>query len=436
MANNKKSLFAKTILRFKLFLKGDESYESLLDISKSFEKLLNISNKRLFELQVQKEKEVRINKRLLKFVSKKNAAMIMIDDQDPEIKTKKEVKTLYFSDIRNFTHISELLGDDLGPFLASYYKKIADPIINQEGEIHSYIGDAIFATFDNCYYAVLAAIDSRYKLNSFNRRRAGYNYSGKEKIKLVTNGVGIATGESYIGNIGYEKKMSDTVIGRYVNLASRLEKLTKAYNVPILIGENTLDGIPGKYLFSNNLDNSSLDNISELFSSIKENISNKKIFSREVGTVVPKGLQKKIKVYEIMNSYSNSMIALKSIFLKQYKNILHNEFNCPDAKTIKEQLQSLTEAKQNFIKLQQQFQINFFIIENNNRKLNNLPDLTDKEQKQLSENNSDKDFIINNKIQVIDKILNMMHANPAHFEENPWQGIESFNAHEPISNIC
>ncbi|MCD4741946.1 MAG: hypothetical protein K8R67_05640 [Desulfobacteraceae bacterium] len=89
MANNRKSLFAKIILRFKLFLKGDESYDSLLDISKSFEKLLNISNKRLFELQVQKEKEARINKRLLKFVSKKNAELIMINDQDPEIKTKK-----------------------------------------------------------------------------------------------------------------------------------------------------------------------------------------------------------------------------------------------------------------------------------------------------------------------------------------------------------
>ncbi len=427
MTNNKKSFFSKIIRRFKLFFKGDESYESLLDISKSYEKLLNISNKRLFELQVQKEKEARINKRLLKFVSKKNAELIMINDQDPEIKTKKENKTLCFSDIRNFTHISELLGDDLGPFLASYYKKIAAPIITQGGEIHSYIGDAIFATFDACYPAVLAAIDSRYKLNSFNRKRLAYNYSGKEKIDLVTNGIGISTGESYIGNIGFEKKMSDTVIGRYVNLASRLEKLTKAYNVPILVDENTLKGIPINNLFSNNLDKNALDSIPEIFSIIKENTSKKNIFSREVGTVVPKGLQKKVKIYEIMNSYSTPMIALKSIFLSQYKNILHNEFNCPDSKTIKGQLQSLTEAKENFIKLQKQFQKHFFLIENNNRKHNNLPALTDAERNKMSADNADKDFIINHKIQVTDRILHLMHANPAYFEENPWQGIESFN---------
>ncbi|MCK5097294.1 MAG: adenylate/guanylate cyclase domain-containing protein [Desulfobacteraceae bacterium] len=427
MANNKKSLSAKLITRFKLFIKGDESYESLLDISKSYEKLLNISNKRLFELQVQKEKEVRINRRLLKFVSKRNAELIMVNDQDPEIKTKKEIKTLYFSDIRNFTHISELLGDDLGPFLASYYNKIAAPIINQEGEIHSYIGDAIFATFDVCYSAVLAAIDSRYKLNSFNRKRLAFNYSGKEKIDIVTNGIGISTGESYIGNIGFEKKMSDTVIGRYVNLANRLEKLTKAYNVPILIDENTLKGIPEENLFSNNLDKNELDNIPEIFSIIKENTAKKNIFSREVGTVVPKGLQKKVKIYEIMNSYSNPMIALKSIFLNQYKNILHNEFNCPDAGSIKEQIQSLTEAKQHFIELQKQFQKYFFRIENTNRKLNNQPDLTNKEKEKLSNSNADKDFIINHKIQVIDKILTMMRANPVYFEKNPWQGIESFN---------
>jgi len=435
MANNRKSLFAKIILRFKLFLKGDESYESLLDISKSFEKLLNISNKRLFELQVQKEKEARINKRLLKFVSKKNAELIMINDQDPEIKTKKEVKTLYFSDIRNFTHISELLGDDLGPFLASYYKKIAAPIINENGEIHSYIGDAIFATFDDCYSAVLAAIDSRYKLNSFNRKRAGYKYSGKEKIDLVSNGIGIATGESYIGNIGYEKKMSDTVIGRYVNLASRLEKLTKAYNVPILIGENTLKGIPEKNLFVNKLNDYSLDNIVDIFSIIKENTTKKNIFSREVGTVVPKGLQKKIKIYEIMNSYSNPIIALKSILLKQYKNILHNKFNCPGAKSIKEQLQSLTEAQHNFMDLQKYFQQHYFKLEDSNRKLNDLPTLTENDKKKLSGENADKDFIINHKIQMIDKILHMMHANPGYFEENPWQGIESFNTHELIPKM-
>ena len=142
---------------------------------------------------------------------------------------------------------------------------------------------------------------------------------------------------------------------------------------------------------------------------------------------MPKGLQEKAKIYEIMNSYSTPMIALKSIFLSKYKNILHNEFNCPDTKTIKEQLQSLTEAKESFIELQKQFQKYFFIIEDYSRKHSNLPVLTDTEKKEMSTNNSSKDFIVNHKIQVTEKILNLMQANPAYFEENPWQGIESFN---------
>ena len=352
----------------------------------------------------------------------------MFNDIDPEIKTKKRVKTHCFSDIRNFTHISELLGDDLGPFLASYYNKIADPIIHQNGEIHSFIGDAIFSTFDDCYSAVLAAIDSRYKLNSFNRKRADYNYSGKEKIKLITNGNGIATGESYIGNIGFKKKMSDTVIGRYVNLASRLEKLTKAYNVPILIDENTHKGISETNLFANNFDKNALDDIPDIFAIIKKNISEKNIFAREVGTVVPKGLEKKVKIYEIMNSYSKAMIAVKSILLSKYKQILHNEFNCPNAKTLKEQLQSLTQAKHDFMDLQKQFQEYFFLIENDHRRLNSKPKLSDTDKKELSRTNADQDFIINHKILVTDRILNLMHANPVYFEENPWQGIESFNS--------
>ena len=406
---------------------GDQSYEQLLDNSKSYEKLLNISNKRLFELQVQKEKETRINKRLLKFVSKRNAELIMVNDKDPEIKTKKEIKTHYFSDIRNFTQISEQLSDDLGPFLASYYNKIAAPIIKLDGEIHAYVGDAIFATFDDSYMAILAAIDSRFKLNSFNRKRQAFNYSGKKKISVVANGIGIATGESYIGNIGFEKKMSDTVIGRYVNLANRLEKLTKAYNVPILIDENTLKEMPEKSQFLNTLSHNSLDNIDEIFSIIKDNIDRKNIFSREVGTVIPKGLEKKVKIYEIMNSYSYPMITLKSFFLKQYTNILHNEFNCPGAKTIKEQLEALNSAQHNFTNLQKKFQKHFFKIEDENRKLNNLPALTKKEEIQLTKDFSNQDFIINHKINITDRILKMMHANPAYYEEFPWQGIESFN---------
>ncbi len=409
-----KSLIPTIVDRFKLLFKGPKHYEELL----------RISEQRYFELQAQKEKEERINKRFQKFVSKGNVETCMANDRDPEIKTKKRIKTLYFSDIRNFTQISERLEDDLGPFLSSYFKTVSQPVIQEKGEIYSYIGDSIFAAFDDSYSAVNAAIRSRFALRDFNDQRRKYTYSGKDKINNVKAGIGIGTGESYVGNIGFEKKMTETVIGRYVNLANRLEGLTKLYNVPILIDENTLNRIPAEFVFNEDIDRSAVDEIEAVFSLIKEKLNNNIVFFREIGTIVPLGLETKVKIYEIMNSSSYPIILLKSIFRKEYESILHNEFNCPNAASVAEQEASLESARNSFMALQEQFQRLYFDIRNFQRKINSKPQLTSREKKEIKEAKSSKDFIVFQKIKIIDNMLSMIKTNPERFEAHPWQGIE------------
>lgn len=147
--------------------------------------------------------------------------------------------TILFSDIRDFTSLSESMSPQENfNFLNSYLVQMEPVITAHGGIIDKYIGDAIMALFPNspddalrCSLAMLA------KLDEYNagRERAGY-----QPIKI---GVGINTGIVILGTVGGEGRMDGTVIGDAVNLASRLERLTKEYEVPILISEYTLSSL-------------------------------------------------------------------------------------------------------------------------------------------------------------------------------------------------
>ena len=147
--------------------------------------------------------------------------------------------TILFSDIRDFTSLSESMSPQENfNFLNSYLIQMEPVIAAHGGFIDKYIGDAIMALFPNspddalrCSLAMLA------KLDEYNagRERAGY-----QPIKI---GIGINTGIVILGTVGGEGRMDGTVIGDAVNLASRLERLTKEYEVPILISEYTLSSL-------------------------------------------------------------------------------------------------------------------------------------------------------------------------------------------------
>jgi class 3 adenylate cyclase len=155
---------------------------------------------------------------------------------------KKQTATILFSDIRSFTSISErLTAEELVTSLNSYFNVMVSIIMEHKGIIDKFIGDAIMALFgapvqygDDPLQAVLTGLNMIEALKGFNKSQSRI---GKPVFKI---GIGLNTGEVVVGNIGSNQKLEYTCIGDAVNLASRLEGLTKVYGVPILTSEFTL----------------------------------------------------------------------------------------------------------------------------------------------------------------------------------------------------
>ena len=148
--------------------------------------------------------------------------------------------SILFSDIRGFTTISEgMAPDNLVNSLNRYFSGQVDIIYNRKGIVDKYIGDAIMAFWgapekheDDVLQSVLAGLDMIDSVAAFN---AGQRAAGKPEFYI---GIGINYGEVTVGNIGSERKMDYTVIGDSVNLASRMEGLTKTYHSEILVTES------------------------------------------------------------------------------------------------------------------------------------------------------------------------------------------------------
>ncbi|HOO57503.1 MAG TPA: adenylate/guanylate cyclase domain-containing protein [bacterium] len=157
---------------------------------------------------------------------------------------RKEV-TILFSDIRGFTTFSEKHPpEEVISYLNTYFSSMIDVIFKYEGTLDKFIGDAIMSVFgaplehdDDPMRAVLTAIEMQQRLDLLNNE---WNARGGESLRI---GIGINTGDVIVGNIGDVRRMEYTVIGDTVNLASRIEGLTKNYNCPIIISGSTYDKV-------------------------------------------------------------------------------------------------------------------------------------------------------------------------------------------------
>lgn len=180
-----------------------------------------------------------VPKQFLDFLEKDNITEVQLGDQ-----VQKEMSVL-FTDIRDFTTLSEILSPKETFDFLNEYLSVMEPLISRNhGFIDKYIGDSIMALFvGNVENSIDAAIEMRVALADFNVQR---KLDGKNPID---SGIGIHTGNLMLGVVGGHGRMDGTVVSDAVNLASRIEGLTKMYGTSIIISQDTLIKLedPGRY---------------------------------------------------------------------------------------------------------------------------------------------------------------------------------------------
>jgi adenylate cyclase len=151
--------------------------------------------------------------------------------------------TILFTDIRSFTTISETMDpQQLVGLLNEYFTEMVGIVMQEDGVVDKYIGDAMMAVFGapvpkpgDAANAVRAAVRMRGALENLNRRLEARG------APTLRTGIGVHTGDVVAGNIGSEKRMEYTVIGDAVNVAARLETSTKDLGANILISDDTFE---------------------------------------------------------------------------------------------------------------------------------------------------------------------------------------------------
>ncbi|GAK60937.1 adenylate/guanylate cyclase [Candidatus Vecturithrix granuli] len=170
-----------------------------------------------------------IPKEFLSLLGKKSIVEVQLGDQ-----IEKEISVM-FSDIRGFTPISEqMTPQENFNFINSYLSRMSPIIQEHRGFIDKYIGDGIMALFPtNADDAVRCSLAMLKTLKEYNqgRKRAGY--------LPIQIGIGLNTGSLMLGTVGDQHRMDGTVISDAVNLAARIEDMTKTYGASLLIGETT-----------------------------------------------------------------------------------------------------------------------------------------------------------------------------------------------------
>jgi adenylate cyclase len=159
--------------------------------------------------------------------------------------------TLLFSDIANFTTISEKMPpEDLMLHISEYFDEMTQIIMHNSGTIDKYIGDAIMAIWgaptaddDQVFHACCAAIECQEKSNSLNEKWISLN-----KPAFLTR-IGINCGDAVVGNMGSQDRMSYTAIGDNVNLAARLEGINKIYHTKIIVSECVASQMQNHFCF-------------------------------------------------------------------------------------------------------------------------------------------------------------------------------------------
>jgi len=176
-----------------------------------------------------------------RYLSPELVERIARDPAKLELGGEEREMTVMFCDIRNFSHISEKMSaHQIIQFLIAFLTPMTDALLAHKATIDKYIGDAILAFWNaplddpdharNAALGALAMVETLKALNAEHAEDPGW--PGEVRI-----GIGLNSGPCAVGNIGSRQRLNYSLIGDTVNLASRIEGLTKIYAVPIVVGE-------------------------------------------------------------------------------------------------------------------------------------------------------------------------------------------------------
>jgi adenylate cyclase len=198
----------------------------------------------IFEYTLEQLERRRYRNVLDRYVSKNVAKAILNDRRSfvEALKGRKQPVTVLFSDIRGFTTMTESAdADKLVAQLNEYFSDMVGSVLQHNGTLQKFIGDAIMAVWGDTHskgvamdalQSVTAALQMRKALEKLNTRWK----ENPDRTKLSI-GVGVNHGEVIVGNVGHPQRMEFTVLGDGVNLAARLESATKQFHTDILVGE-------------------------------------------------------------------------------------------------------------------------------------------------------------------------------------------------------
>lgn len=190
----------------------------------------------------------RIRETFGRYVDESVASTILHREGQGVLAGETREATILFTDIAGFTTIAEYLAPDrLVTALNEYLETVLEPIRAHGGVVNTFIGDGLFASFNmplacenHGAAAVRAAIDIQ--------RAVGGRTFGVEGVAFATR-IGISTGHVIGGSVGAGQRMSFTLLGDTVNLASRLEELNKQHGTRILVSESTCMACNGEFAF-------------------------------------------------------------------------------------------------------------------------------------------------------------------------------------------
>ena len=201
-----------------------------------------------FRFILENKNKEKVKMAMGKYISQDIMQNVVKNIDDIRLGGRKAVVSVLFADIRGFTSMSEkMTAEEVSMILNEYFSAIEPIITKYNGVINKFIGDAVMAIFgdpiEDELHPMKAVLCANEMLKCVRKLRYKWMDENKPDIEI---GIGINTGEVFVGNIGSEKRLEYTVIGDTVNIASRIESYNKVYKTKFLIGSTTYEFVKNR----------------------------------------------------------------------------------------------------------------------------------------------------------------------------------------------